>query len=582
MQANRYDEPIAAPRNLSYVPIDFNQLYRIGAAQKQAVDEATKELAGAVQTFGQFQSPSQRDTEMYYKKTIGQFSDLLDEAATNPDAMKDAAFRQRLQQRINNLDYTELSKYRQSREGMLARQKANQELMLRGAYNPLWHDVDFANYDTSVSGTFNDVSPLAYKSEVDLVKPFVDNLKASFMGVKNGWIHQGVSTDRTDYEIQKNLSSIQNTPEYQKHLEVLQRQGLSREDAEAQLNNTLITAGREFAYDQAERDPWWMESARLQAKYGQDKSAQGMNNLTTIVYRDAAKKFYENFSGLNPEQMNRVMQGGYNALTDEEKQQVSANMNPTRIKNVLRNGFEEVYKKSGYNINAGVNYVLDVMSSPLSPEAADTFAQIGTTKQKLAEGTYKANNSRNFILADELAFNMTGDSRILRNIKDTPGTNRKSRVPKHAKATIARAKFVRDWNSGDKFHDFIIAGDTKQVTDGRNAYQIKYAYIPIEQFSKEDYPDNDAIIKAGGQIVRLGNIETGTTTRTDGGEDIESVSTNVRDKSRQYVKIPVATAIPSSGEAAITQDAIYTKKIRGLGTEQVTTQNIRSELERMN
>jgi hypothetical protein len=69
------------------------------------------------------------------------------------------------------------------------------------------------------------------------------------MGVSNGWIHSGVSTDRTDYEIQKNLSSIQNTPEYRKHLEILQRQGLSKEDAEYQLNNTLITAGREFAYD---------------------------------------------------------------------------------------------------------------------------------------------------------------------------------------------------------------------------------------------------------------------------------------------------------------------------------------------
>jgi hypothetical protein len=121
--------------------------------------------------------------------------------------------------------------------------------MLSDKYNPLWHDVDFTNDDTAQDDIFNDISPLAYKSEVDLVKPYVDNLNASFIGVSNGWIHSGVSTDRTDYEIQKNLSSIQNTPEYRKHLEILQRQGLSKEDAEYQLNNTLITAGREFAYD---------------------------------------------------------------------------------------------------------------------------------------------------------------------------------------------------------------------------------------------------------------------------------------------------------------------------------------------
>ena len=72
--------------------------------------------------------------------------------------------------------------------------------MLSGKYNPLWHDVDFTNYDTAQDDIFNDISPLAYKSEVDLVKPYVDNLKASFIGVSNGWIHSGVSTDRTDYE----------------------------------------------------------------------------------------------------------------------------------------------------------------------------------------------------------------------------------------------------------------------------------------------------------------------------------------------------------------------------------------------
>nr|DAV20731.1 MAG TPA: Glycophorin-binding protein [Crassvirales sp.] len=151
----------------------------------------------------------------------------------NPDYLKDAANRAALQGMLNNTDYSALSRLQQSREGMLARQKANQELMMKGLFNPLWHDVDFANYDTLSGQIFNDVSPLAYKSEVDLVRPYVDNLKASFMGVKDGWIHQGVSNERTDYEIQKNLSSIQNTPEYQKHLEVLQKQtGWDRATAE--------------------------------------------------------------------------------------------------------------------------------------------------------------------------------------------------------------------------------------------------------------------------------------------------------------------------------------------------------------
>lgn len=240
MQANRYDRAAEAPIMNTYVPINFGELYRIGQAQRQAVEQAANEFTNTVSKFGEFQSPSAVDTQRYYENSLGKIRDLIDEAATNPDAMKDANFRARLNSRIANLDYATLSNLKQSREGMLARQKANQELMIKGMYNPLWHDVDFTNYNTVDSGIFNDIAPLAYKSEVDLVRPYVDNLKASFMGVKDGWIHQGVSTDRTDYEIQRNLSSIQNTPEYQKHLEVLQRQGLSRQNAEEQLNRTPL------------------------------------------------------------------------------------------------------------------------------------------------------------------------------------------------------------------------------------------------------------------------------------------------------------------------------------------------------
>lgn len=42
MQANRYDRAAEAPILNTYVPINFGELYRIGAAQKEAVDQAAK------------------------------------------------------------------------------------------------------------------------------------------------------------------------------------------------------------------------------------------------------------------------------------------------------------------------------------------------------------------------------------------------------------------------------------------------------------------------------------------------------------------------------------------------------------
>ena len=549
MQANRYDRAAEAPILNTYVPINFGELYRIGAAQKEAVDQAAKDLTNTITTFGEFQSPSAVDTENYYKNSIGKFSDLIQEASTNPDAMKDANFRSRLQQRINNIDYGYLSRLKQSREGMLARQKANQQLMLSGKYNPLWHDVDFTNYDTAQDDIFNDISPLAYKSEVDLVKPYVDNLKASFMGVSNGWIHSGVSTDRTDYEIQKNLSSIQNTPEYRKHLEILQRQGLSKEDAEYQLNNTLITAGREFAYDQAERDPWWMESAKLQMKAAANRSAQAMNNLTTILHRDARKTLMDNFSGLTPDKVSVVMQKGVDALSPEDQAIYAANTNPAVMQARMRNSFNQI-ARNHKSLVAAENYLLDVMSSPLSPEVSDVYAKQGTNGTK-AYGGYEANDTRNFILAEDFAYGLMGTTRS--NVINPGGRNAK------------------------KYHDFIIKGDPKVTTDGNFLYQRKYAYIPIEQMS-DFTPEERAAM--GMRKVKLGNTTTSTTDRQSSTSD--GTSRTVSDKTREFIRVPILGLIPDEGESAITRDAAWTHDNRHLSSKITDTQNLISEYERMN
>lgn len=573
MQANRYDRAAEAPILNTYVPINFGELYRIGAAQKEAVDQAAKDLTNTITTFGEFQSPSAVDTENYYRNSIGKFSDLIQEASTNPDAMKDANFRSRLQQRINNIDYGYLSRLKQSREGMLARQKANQQLMLSGKYNPLWHDVDFTNYDTAQDDIFNDISPLAYKSEVDLVKPYVDNLKAGFIGVSNGWIHSGVSTDRTDYEIQKNLSSIQNTPEYRKHLEILQRQGLSKEDAEYQLNNTLITAGREFAYDQAERDPWWMESAKLQMKAAADRSAQAMNNLTTILHRDARKTLMDNFSGLTPDKVSVVMQKGVDALSPEDQAIYAANTNPAVMQARMRNSFNQI-AKNHKSLVAAENYLLDVMSSPLSPEVSDVYAKQGTNGTK-AYGGYEANDTRNFILAEDFAYGLMGTTRS--NVINPGGRNTKNLSDTTVKGMVARDKFKHNWQTGNKYHDFIIKGDPKVTTDGNFLYQRKYAYIPIEQMS-DFTPEERAAM--GMRKVKLGDTTTSTTDRQSSTSD--GTSRTVSDKTREFIRVPILGLIPDEGESAITRDAAWTHDNRHLSSKITDTQNLISEYERMN
>ena len=523
MQANRYDRAAEAPIMNTYVPINFGELYRIGQAQRQAVEQAANEFTNTVSKFGEFQSPSAVDTQRYYENSLGKIRDLIDEAATNPDAMKDANFRARLNSRIANLDYATLSNLKQSREGMLARQKANQELMIKGMYNPLWHDVDFTNYNTVDSGIFNDIAPLAYKSEVDLVRPYVDNLKASFMGVKDGWIHQGVSTDRTDYEIQRNLSSIQNTPEYQKHLEVLQRQGLSRQNAEEQLNRTLITAGREFAYDQAERDPMAVALAR---RAGAGSQRNRLLNLTDKLELTARDTFAS-------------------ALKD------APTVQDARKK---LNDMFTLSAKTNNSLNSAINYVIGTLSSCIGAEANEVLTAQGTQTGKMtSQGWRVGNSSSEFLLRKRLAENLM-DRKI--------GSS---------------SKLQDDFEKG-QFKNFLVAGTPNITTDGSNIFHNKYVFIPKSEIDKGKYTARD-LAEVQGDWVNLDEDQVRVTESTnDYGETRTSINTAL--KQGTYLRIPVSTVVPRRGLEAVENDALHAKS-RNIGQDIRDVMQAQSESNRL-
>lgn len=517
MQANRYDRAAEAPIMNTYVPINFGELYRIGQAQRQAVEQAANEFTNTVSKFGEFQSPSAVDTQRYYENSLGKIRDLIDEAATNPDAMKDANFRARLNSRIANLDYATLSNLKQSREGMLARQKANQELMIKGMYNPLWHDVDFTNYNTVDSGIFNDVAPLAYKSEVDLVRPYVDNLKASFMGVKDGWIHQGVSTDRTDYEIQRNLSSIQNTPEYQKHLEVLQRQGFSRQDAEEQLNRTLITAGREFAYDQA---------VALARRAGAGSQQNRLLNLTDQLELTARDTFAS-------------------ALKD------APTVQDARKK---LNDMFTLSAKTNNSLNSAINDVIGTLSSGIGAEANEVLTAQGTQTGKMtSQGWRVGNSSSEFLLRKRLAENLM-DRKI--------GSS---------------SKLQDDFEKG-QFKNFLVAGTPNITTDGSNIFHNKYIFIPKSEIDKGKYTARD-LAEVQGDWVNLDEDQVRVTESTnDYGETRTSINTAL--KQGTYLRIPVSTVVPRRGLEAVENDALHAKS-RNIGQDIRDVMQAQSESNRL-
>lgn len=556
MAANMYDQAAQAQFINTYVPINFGELYRIGAAQKAAVDEAAQQFGTQLQKFGEFQSPSQIDTQRYYDLTIGRqdFQNAINQMVSNPDALKDAAFRSQLQSMINSVDYGTLSNLRSSRDAMLKRQEVNQKLMLENRFNPLWHDVDFANYDTVNSKIFDDIAPLPYMSVRELVEPYVNNLKGEFLGAKNGFLWNGVTDEMTDAQLQKNLSSIQNTPQYQKYLETYQKMGLNPEQAQQQLLNEIYTAGREYTWNKADRDPMAIENMRLQRKYASAaNTANNLLNLTRVLESDATRNHLLKFTSLTPQEVDAFAEQGFKALSPEKQQEVLNLKNPGYVESKMKNYYDQVLKDTR-RISTAENAVIDLMSTPISYEASDKYAAYGTTGKQDKDGFYTANNSSNFKLAKELVYNTIG--------KD---------------ADKGLQKFISLWNDGNNFSNFKISSDQRMISDGNDIYVVKYAYIPEDQLLKARI-DRKSLSALGTPVT----VDAGpkTTERYDNRGNLESTTTSSSTPVKT-IRITVLQQLPRSGEAAITSDAAWMDKNLGIQTKTQDIQDMLSQEENL-
>lgn len=552
MAANMYDQAAQAQFINTYVPINFGELYRIGAAQKAAVDEAAQQFGTQLQKFGEFQSPSQIDTQRYYDLTIGRqdFQNAINQMVSNPDALKDAAFRSQLQSMINSVDYGTLSNLRSSRDAMLKRQEVNQKLMLENRFNPLWHDVDFANYDTVNSKIFDDITPLPYMSVRELVEPYVNNLKGEFLGAKNGFLWNGVTDEMTDAQLQKNLSSIQNTPQYQKYLETYQKMGLNPEQAQQQLLNETYTAGRQYTWNKADRDPMAIENMRLQRKYASAaNTANNLLNLTRVLESDATRNHLLKFTNLTPQEVDAFAEQGFKALSPEKQQEVLNLKNPGYVESKMKNYYDQVLKDTRRRGTAE-NAVIDLMSTPISYEASDKYAAYGTTGKQDKDGFYTANNSSNFKLAKELVYNTIG--------KD---------------AGKGLQKFISLWNDGNNFSNFKISSDQRTISDGNDIYVVKYAYIPEDQLLKARI-DRKSLSALGTPVT----VDAGPKTieRYDNRGNLESTTTSSSTPVKT-IRITVLQQLPRSGEAAITSDAAWMDKNLGIQTKTQDIQNMLSQ-----
>lgn len=280
MTANRYDQAAEAPILNTYVPINFGELYRIGSTQKAAVEDAAKQFGTTLQKFGEFRSPSTVDTENWYNLTVGRedVQNAIQQIASNPDALKDAAFRANLQSLINSTDYSSLSLLKESADNLRAGLEMRAKMEAEGRYKKSWDQSNIPQYDTlSNKSVFNDITPIRYMTADEMSNPYFSNLKPSSLGSvwKDGvkYDRQGITYDTLYSIADARFNDLISTPQGKEYYkEALQATGGDEAAAREAFVGMVADSQRDRIINKDDVNPLWLIQAKYAARgTGQDE-----------------------------------------------------------------------------------------------------------------------------------------------------------------------------------------------------------------------------------------------------------------------------------------------------------------------
>ena len=414
MAVNRFDQPTQVEYISQYTPIPFQELYTIGKEYNNRVDKAFGDLTNAIKSYRQFKSPSAVDTNKYYNLTLKGAEDIADQIAKNPDYIKTLEAQAQIQRYISSRPYAELSMLEQSRDNMLQRQKNVQELIKKGTYNPLWHDYDFTNYNTLKSGLFKDVDVLPYMSELDLVKPYLDNLKDSYIRTEGRYDYYGVTKQRVADQINPQMSAIMRSPYSREHIKALMKQGYNLEDALKIFGNNIYTAANEFAHESRKTNPFaamqyqdQLARARWREQHEDSDNPNNPEYLTNQIQRTGSSKYAAGFADLvsadpNYSKIIKDLNSSDKAVRDKANEMLnqlySQYETPTKVFRKVFDYFGTKTKKGGLNVtsdqlNQATNYILNKFSFPIQGTYGqlllNTIPGISSKEQNTELGKFK-------------------------------------------------------------------------------------------------------------------------------------------------------------------------------------------------
>lgn len=377
MAVNRFDQPVQVEYVSQYIPIPFEQLYKIGKEYNTRFDQNQQLLADYNKMWKTFQSPITKDVENYRKivMTPG-ITNLVNEAASNIDAMKTPEFRSKLQQEINNIDYVALGKLKQSAENAVEYQKAVRKMQQEGTYNPNWDTVDFSRYSTIGDGIFNLAAPIKFQTLPDLVDPYLKGIQPTFYGGRNpltgerlaytNWM--AVSQNEINRALSQRYNDILNTPQGKMWYRdiaknvVAMNPDATAEDVDYAFMNALSAASSKYLQakpivDQVGLTMYKEDRADRRKKLGTEPDGS-LVPFTELITKQGSRRYSNMASGLFSQMLSQNHPKEYQQLIDLNNQYNDAvNSNDNTKKTEIENKYKQLFNK--YGITDYVSYIID-------------------------------------------------------------------------------------------------------------------------------------------------------------------------------------------------------------------------------
>jgi hypothetical protein len=199
---NLYDTPAQAQFINTYVPIQFEGLYKMADNDKKALDDANTKLDETLNEYRSLNTVSSADKQAWKTKGTDRVDKWVNDNIKDNSSLTDRSVQAGLAKLTRELktdnDLNDLVT------------SAAYQREFKGKSDPRWNgeEVETArNYNTLQSGVFSETNT-PYESWAEKSKPFVDQLKPHYIGTKGMYDYIGITPEEVMSQINNNSVTL--------------------------------------------------------------------------------------------------------------------------------------------------------------------------------------------------------------------------------------------------------------------------------------------------------------------------------------------------------------------------------------